>query len=87
MTLRPGTLYGALDRLVEQGLVVQDGEEVVDAAAVFIDDCCDGVGSGSAHLGNDTSPPGCYPMGVASVHWSPLASVLGAHEKYTKGGS
>lgn len=30
VTLRPGTLYGALDRLVEQGLVVQDGEEVVD---------------------------------------------------------
>jgi DNA-binding PadR family transcriptional regulator len=28
--LRPGTLYGALDRLVEQGLVVADREEVVD---------------------------------------------------------
>lgn len=30
VSLRPGTLYGALDRLSEQGLVVQDGEEVVD---------------------------------------------------------
>lgn len=30
VTLRPGTLYGALDRLTEQGLVVQEGEEVVD---------------------------------------------------------
>jgi DNA-binding PadR family transcriptional regulator len=30
VTLRPGTLYGALDRLVEQGLVVADREEVVD---------------------------------------------------------
>jgi PadR family transcriptional regulator len=30
VTLRPGTLYGALDRLVEQGLVAVDGEEVVD---------------------------------------------------------
>jgi DNA-binding PadR family transcriptional regulator len=29
VTLRPGTLYGALDRLVEQGLVVADREEVV----------------------------------------------------------
>ena len=28
--LRPGTLYGALDRLVEQGLVTADREEVVD---------------------------------------------------------
>ena len=28
--LRPGTLYGALDRLVEQGLVKADREEVVD---------------------------------------------------------
>jgi DNA-binding PadR family transcriptional regulator len=30
VTLRPGTLYGALDRLVEQNLVVPDREEVVD---------------------------------------------------------
>ncbi|HWB37428.1 MAG TPA: PadR family transcriptional regulator [Rugosimonospora sp.] len=30
VVLRPGTLYGALDRLAEQGLVRQDGEEVVD---------------------------------------------------------
>jgi DNA-binding PadR family transcriptional regulator len=30
VTLRPGTLYGALDRLVEQGLVVADREEVVE---------------------------------------------------------
>jgi DNA-binding PadR family transcriptional regulator len=28
--LRPGTLYGALDRLVEQGLVSTDREEIVD---------------------------------------------------------
>lgn len=28
--LRPGTLYGALDRLVEQGLVTADREEIVD---------------------------------------------------------
>jgi DNA-binding PadR family transcriptional regulator len=28
--LRPGTLYGALDRLTEQGLVVPEREEVVD---------------------------------------------------------
>jgi DNA-binding PadR family transcriptional regulator len=27
--LQPGTLYGALDRLVGEGLVGQDGEEVV----------------------------------------------------------
>jgi DNA-binding PadR family transcriptional regulator len=30
VTLRPGTLYGALDRLVDQGLVAADREEVVD---------------------------------------------------------
>jgi DNA-binding PadR family transcriptional regulator len=30
VNLRPGTLYGALDRLVEQGLVDTDREEVVD---------------------------------------------------------
>jgi DNA-binding PadR family transcriptional regulator len=30
VTLRPGTLYGALDRLVEQNLVAPDREEVVD---------------------------------------------------------
>jgi DNA-binding PadR family transcriptional regulator len=30
VTLRPGTLYGALDRLVEQGLVIADHEEVVE---------------------------------------------------------
>jgi PadR family transcriptional regulator PadR len=30
VNLRPGTLYGALDRLAEQGLVAVDGEEVVD---------------------------------------------------------
>jgi PadR family transcriptional regulator PadR len=28
--LRPGTLYGALDRLVAQGLVAADREEIVD---------------------------------------------------------
>jgi DNA-binding PadR family transcriptional regulator len=28
--LRPGTLYGALDRLTEQGLVTMHGEEIVD---------------------------------------------------------
>ena len=28
--LRPGTLYGALDRLVDQGLVTTDREEIVD---------------------------------------------------------
>lgn len=30
VTLRPGTLYGALDRLTDQQLVLMDGEEVVD---------------------------------------------------------
>jgi DNA-binding PadR family transcriptional regulator len=30
VTLRPGTLYGALDRLAEQGLVTADREEVVE---------------------------------------------------------
>ncbi|GAA1539026.1 PadR family transcriptional regulator [Kribbella lupini] len=30
LTLRPGTLYAALDRLTEQGLVRPAGEEVVD---------------------------------------------------------
>src|SRR5262249_12464692 len=30
MTLRPGTLYGALDRLGDDGLVTVDREEVVD---------------------------------------------------------
>ena len=30
VTLRPGTLYAALDRLVEEGLVAPDREEVVD---------------------------------------------------------
>lgn len=30
ITLRPGTLYGALDRLTESGLVAADREEVVD---------------------------------------------------------
>ena len=28
--LRPGTLYGALDRLTDQGLIVVDREEAVD---------------------------------------------------------
>ena len=30
LTLRPGTLYGALDRLAEEGLLESDREEVVD---------------------------------------------------------
>jgi DNA-binding PadR family transcriptional regulator len=30
VTLRAGTLYGALDRLTEQGLVAADREEVID---------------------------------------------------------
>ena len=30
MTLRPGTLYGALDRLADEGLLEPDREEVVD---------------------------------------------------------
>jgi DNA-binding PadR family transcriptional regulator len=30
VVLRPGTLYGALDRLAEQGLVEVDREEAVD---------------------------------------------------------
>jgi DNA-binding PadR family transcriptional regulator len=30
LTLRPGTLYGALDRLGEEGLLEPDHEEVVD---------------------------------------------------------
>ena len=31
VTLRVGTLYGALDRLAEEGLVVVDREEIVDS--------------------------------------------------------
>jgi DNA-binding PadR family transcriptional regulator len=30
LALRPGTLYGALDRLAEEGLLESDREEVVD---------------------------------------------------------
>ncbi|GLZ76869.1 hypothetical protein Afil01_16760 [Actinorhabdospora filicis] len=30
LTLRPGTLYGALDRLTEDGHVAPDHEEIVD---------------------------------------------------------
>jgi DNA-binding PadR family transcriptional regulator len=30
VVLRPGTLYGALDRLTEQGQVIADREEIVD---------------------------------------------------------
>lgn len=30
VTLRAGTLYGALDRLVEQGFITMDREELVD---------------------------------------------------------
>lgn len=30
LTLRPGTLYGALDRLADEGLVEPDREEIVD---------------------------------------------------------
>jgi DNA-binding PadR family transcriptional regulator len=30
VTIRAGTLYGALDRLVDQGLVAADREEIVD---------------------------------------------------------
>ena len=30
VSLRPGTLYGALDRLVEHGLVTADREEIVE---------------------------------------------------------
>ncbi|GAA2562584.1 PadR family transcriptional regulator [Winogradskya consettensis] len=30
VALRPGTLYGALDRLTDDGLVARDREEVVD---------------------------------------------------------
>lgn len=30
VNLRPGTLYGALDRLAEQGLITADREETVD---------------------------------------------------------
>ncbi|MFI5952809.1 PadR family transcriptional regulator [Cryptosporangium sp. NPDC051539] len=30
ITLRPGTLYGALDRLTDDGLVAPDRDEVVD---------------------------------------------------------
>ena len=30
VVLRPGTLYGALDRLAEQGLVEVDREQAVD---------------------------------------------------------
>jgi DNA-binding PadR family transcriptional regulator len=30
VSLRPGTLYGSLDRLVEEGLVARDREEVVN---------------------------------------------------------
>jgi len=31
--LRVGTLYGALERLMEQGLIAADGEEIVDGRA------------------------------------------------------
>ena len=30
VSLRPGTLYGALDRLADDGLVARDREEVID---------------------------------------------------------
>ncbi len=33
VTLRPGTLYGALDRLVDAGLVEVDREEIVNGRA------------------------------------------------------
>ena len=33
LTLRPGTLYGALDRLGEEGLLEPDHEEVVERPA------------------------------------------------------
>ncbi|GIH16852.1 PadR family transcriptional regulator [Rugosimonospora africana] len=33
LELRPGTLYGALDRLTDDGLVILDREEVVDGRA------------------------------------------------------
>ncbi|MER7007845.1 PadR family transcriptional regulator [Dactylosporangium sp. NPDC000555] len=33
LELRPGTLYGALDRLADDGLVALDREEVVDGRA------------------------------------------------------
>jgi DNA-binding PadR family transcriptional regulator len=33
VALRPGTLYGALDRLADEGLVVPDGQEIVDGRA------------------------------------------------------
>ncbi|MFG2041551.1 PadR family transcriptional regulator [Dactylosporangium sp. NPDC048998] len=33
LELRPGTLYGALDRLADDGLVTLDREEVVDGRA------------------------------------------------------
>lgn len=33
VVLTAGTLYGALERMVGQGLVVRDGEEIVDGRA------------------------------------------------------
>ncbi|MFG3681202.1 PadR family transcriptional regulator [Micromonospora chalcea] len=33
VSLRPGTLYGALDRLLDAGLVEVDGEEIVNGRA------------------------------------------------------
>jgi DNA-binding PadR family transcriptional regulator len=33
LELRPGTLYGALDRLADDGLVKRDREEIVDGRA------------------------------------------------------
>src|SRR5215471_2732887 len=33
LELRPGTLYGALDRLADDGLVALDREEIVDGRA------------------------------------------------------
>ena len=33
LELRPGTLYGALDRLTDEGLVAVDREEIVDGRA------------------------------------------------------
>jgi DNA-binding PadR family transcriptional regulator len=33
LELRPGTLYGALDRLADDGLVERDREEIVDGRA------------------------------------------------------
>ncbi|GAB3942023.1 hypothetical protein GCM10027614_28340 [Micromonospora vulcania] len=86
VSLRPGTLYGALDRLVDAGLVDVDREEVVDGRLrryyrLSPPAMPRSAPKPSGYAATSRRPAPGWPSGLASPGRSPRAWLEGWHER------